>query len=170
MVNLLVAHGAAIDGGRHGYTPLLEAIGLRNYDVIPVLLAHGADVGARYDTGQTPLHYASGWFQREDHELAKSLLERGAIVNATDEKGRTPLHWAAFAPWDGGLFMAKFLLDNGADVNAMSLIGRSPLQESLIRDNQSVAELLLTHGADVRVLNRTQKEQILGFASGEPRE
>jgi ankyrin repeat protein len=172
MVNLLVAHGAAIDGGRHGYTPLLEAIWLRNYDVIPVLLAHGADVGARNDTGQTPLHYASVWFQSEHHELAKSLLERGAIVNATDEKGRTPLHWAAMSSGslDSDLFMVKFLLDNGADVNALSTLGFSPLQEAIITNSQRVAALLITRGADVRVLSRSQRERFLRFASGESRE
>jgi ankyrin repeat protein len=171
MVNLLIAHGAAIDT-RHNsnYTPLMDAILGHASDVIPMLLAHGADGGARNNSGQTPLHYASIWFESEHHELAKSLLECGAIVNATDEDGRTPLHWAAFAPGDSGLFMVKFLLDNGADVNALSTLGSSPLKYSINSNSQRIAAVLITHGADVRVLNRRQREQILRFASGESRE
>jgi hypothetical protein len=171
IVNLLIAHGAAIDP-RHNsnYTPLMGAILGHASDVIPMLLAHGADGGARNNSGQTPLHYASMWFKSEHHELAKSLLDHGAIVNATDEDGRTPLHWAAFAPGDSGLFMVKFLLDNGADVNALSTLGSSPLKDSINSNSQRVAAVLITHGADVRVLNRRQREQILRFASGESRE
>jgi hypothetical protein len=45
-VNLLVAHGADINGrGEDGNTPLIVAILWQKYDIIPVLLAHGADVG-----------------------------------------------------------------------------------------------------------------------------
>jgi ankyrin repeat protein len=54
--------------------------------------------------------------------------------------------------------MVKFLLENGADVNAISLIGRSPLRDAFSRKNQSVAALLLKHGADVTVLNREESE------------
>jgi ankyrin repeat protein len=137
----------------NGDTPLLFAVIWQKYDVIPTLLAHGADAGVHNKRGHTPLHYSSWWFSSQHHELAKSLLEHGASVNATNNGGVTPLHWASAAPQDRGLFMVKFLLENGADINAISTRARSPLQNAFSLDNQSVAALLLEHGAVVRLLN-----------------
>jgi ankyrin repeat protein len=158
MVNLLVTHGAAVDG-RDGYgnTPLLLALQCLNCSVVPVLLAHGADAGAHNKGGTTPLHEASIWFDSDHHELAESLLAHGAVVSAIDDSGLTPLHWASLAPQNRGFFMAKFLLQNGADIDAISERGRSPLQEALSRNNQSVATLLLTHGANVGALDGREK-------------
>jgi ankyrin repeat protein len=164
MVNLLVTHGAAVDGrDGNGNTPLLFALQCLNCSVVPVLLAHGADAGAHNEGGVTPLHEASMWFGSGRRELAESLLAHGAVVSAIDEYGQTPLHWASSAPRNRGFFMAKLLLQNGADVDAISKGGRSPLQEALSRNNQSVAALLLTHDADVRVLNRREKEQLISI-------
>jgi hypothetical protein len=91
MVNVLLAHGAAIDGrNAAGDTPLLAAVHFRAQDVITTLLLHGADVGIPNNRGDTPLHYASCWVESEHHELVKSLLEHGAFVNATNNRGETP--------------------------------------------------------------------------------
>jgi hypothetical protein len=159
MVNLLVAHRAAVNRRNvDGETPLLVAISERAQDVIPMLLAHGADGGRANRSGATPLHLAS-WFNSEHHELAKSLLARGAVVNARNRKGETPLHCASSDPQVDGLFMAKFLLNNGADVNAASNRGHSPLQYSVRSYNQSVTALLVTHGADVEVLKRSDRNR-----------
>jgi ankyrin repeat protein len=44
LVNLVIAHGAAVDVcNKDGDTPLLVAIRWHSQDVIPLLLAHGAD-------------------------------------------------------------------------------------------------------------------------------
>jgi ankyrin repeat protein len=163
MVNLLIAHGVAIDGRLGREAPLFPAIRGWNYDVIQVLLAHGADAGIHNQRGETPLHMASRWFRGQDyreHKVVKSLLEHGAVVNATDLYGESPLHWACGVPRDRGLFMVKFLLENGADINAISGLGFNPLQVASSRNNQSGAALLFTHGADVGVLNRGEGEQM----------
>jgi ankyrin repeat protein len=55
--------------------------------------------------------------------------------------------------------MVKLLLENEADVNALCKGGRSPLQIAISRDNQSVAVLLFTPGADVSVLNESERER-----------
>jgi ankyrin repeat protein len=114
-----------------------------------VLLAHGADRGARIaDGGWTLLHYAANFWTGDYNGLARSLLMLGADVNAIDASGKTPLHFAARGIADDhGLFMAKFLLENGADVDALCNDGRSPLQDAMSRDNDRVAALLLAHGA-----------------------
>ena len=60
---------------------------------IELLLAHGAEVGAKDSNGLTALHYAA----RTDYglELAELLISRGADVNARDGAGRTPLDHAS---------------------------------------------------------------------------
>ena len=62
-------------------------------DVIEVLIAAGADLNARNDRLETPLHHAAGNRGRPDVVLR--LLAAGAEVDATDDRGRTPLYWAA---------------------------------------------------------------------------
>jgi ankyrin repeat protein len=69
------------------------------------------------------------------------------------------LHWASSDYEDLGLSMVKFLLEKGVDVNALCEGGRSPLPIAISRDNQSVAALLFTHGADVSVLNESERER-----------
>jgi ankyrin repeat protein len=147
MVNLLIAHGAAIDArNEDGDTPLLSAVREENYDVIPVLLAHGADGAAHNNYGETTLHYASTWRDSDHHELAKDLLEHGAVVNATDMMGKTPLHWLIEYHQGACLLMAKLLLENGADVNAVSNDGLSPLQLALSGEcSPEVLALLFKH-------------------------
>jgi ankyrin repeat protein len=158
MMELLIAHGAAVDARtRDGDTPLLLAIEKRDLSLIPMLLAHGADAGVHNNRGETPLHRISTWLDSRHYELAKSLLEHGANVDAIDLQGQTPLHYRiAFGTRStkAGPFVVKFLLENGADVNAISNDGLSPLQRILSFDCTSdVVSLLLEHGADISMLN-----------------
>jgi hypothetical protein len=85
------------------------------------LLSKGANVNARDENGQTPLHWAA-IHGRVD--VARLLLEHGADVNARDENGQTPLRWAAI---HGHVDVARLLLDHGADPSIRDRDGRTPL-------------------------------------------
>jgi ankyrin repeat protein len=92
-------HGADVDApSPNGDTPVLMALRDGKTDVVPVLLAHGADACAHGDRGETPLHVLSGYFNMDEQEkakvleLAKLLLEHGSDVNAIKFDGWTPLH------------------------------------------------------------------------------
>ena len=54
---------------------------------LTLLLRYGADIEARADGGQTPLHKAARWY---NPEAAVTLLEHGADTQAVDEDGSTP--------------------------------------------------------------------------------
>ncbi len=70
-------------------TPLHAAVRHGQEETVRALVGWGADVNARADSGQTPLHLC------ESAEIAKTLVEAGADTGATDdEHGTTPLVWA----------------------------------------------------------------------------
>ncbi len=85
-------------------TPLIMVAGLNWRDIgslgtdqesleaIRLLMAHGADVNAFNDDGQTALHGAA---QRGSIPVINLLLEKGAKVAVKNKRGRTPLDEAA---------------------------------------------------------------------------
>ena len=87
---------------------------------IKYLIERGADVNAKEQYGQTPLHYASYYNHIETTEL---LIERGADVEAKDEWEMTPLHWASCK---NRIETAKLLIEKGADLEAKCNKGKTP--------------------------------------------
>jgi ankyrin repeat protein len=83
-----------------------------------MLLGNQADVNARNDDGQAPLHLLSRREPRQDEddgsEDAKRLLERGANVNEKDKYDATPLHLASYYK---RLEIIRVLLDHGANTD-----------------------------------------------------
>ena len=64
-----------------------------NIETVKQHLAAGADVNAKGELGETPLHFAA---QRGHKEIVELLLAKDADVNAKEENGETPLDWAIF--------------------------------------------------------------------------
>jgi len=90
----------------------------------------GADVTARHEGGQTPLHWAAG---NGSPANIQALLDAGADVVARNEYGRTPLHNAA---WSGNPATIQALLAAGADANAKDEVGKTPWD--LAQDNKKL--------------------------------
>ena len=69
-------------------------------EIIELLLNSGADVNAKDNGGQTPLHGAARRgsdipeVRRDTAEIAELLLNNGADVDAKNNEGKTPLHIA----------------------------------------------------------------------------
>ena len=95
-------------------TPLMEASSSGHYEIVKLLLSHGADVNAQSSSGNTPLMYACA---SGHSEVVRSLLEAGANVEDHNENGHTPLMEAASA---GHVEVAKILLEFGAGINTHS--------------------------------------------------
>jgi ankyrin repeat protein len=123
--------------------PIHDAAGAGKVEALRRLLAEGADVNGKSDTGATPLHAAAAWGHRD---IAELLLSKGADVDAKDWNGMTPLHFAANGDHKN---LSVLLLEKGAAVNAKALNGWTPLHVAAVWGHTSVAMVLIARGADV---------------------
>ncbi|WCJ60976.1 ankyrin repeat domain-containing protein [Fontisphaera persica] len=82
---------------KFGWTPLLAAVFHNNTNVIPELLAAGADINLASKDGETPLMMA---VSRGDDSvgLVKYLIDKGADINRKDNSGRTVIDLANALP------------------------------------------------------------------------
>jgi ankyrin repeat protein len=151
-VQLLLEHGADVNGDLHYWTPLHQATQNTSVEIVRILLEHGADPNARTTDGSTPLHlvaqYQSGAFRSSSnlYEIALVLLERGANVAAKDDEGRTPLYRAA-RNWS--VEPVRMLLEHGADLNARTNNMSTPLHAAAANKTDEVLRLLLKRDANV---------------------
>jgi ankyrin repeat protein/peroxiredoxin len=94
----------------------------------------------------------------------QDLIAEGTPVNGRDSLGGTPLHDAA---WAGEKDVAAYLISKGAEVNARHTEGGStPLHYAVLTNHPEVVELLLDHGADLKILYKTKTALHLAAASG----
>ena len=129
-----------------GFTPLHFAVAAaipdtsgrraRRLAIAKLLIDKGADVNAKSEHGNTPLHDV------DDEAAAELLIDKGAKINAKNN-GDTPLHMIMNEA------VAKFLIGKGADVNAKDANGRTPLHYAAYRGFADVVRLLLDKDADV---------------------
>jgi uncharacterized protein len=112
-------------------------------EIVSVLVGAGADVGARPDDSETPLHWAAS---NDDVELVDALLDAGADVNAPGSiiGGLGPVADAAVF---GGYRAGRRLVERGAPTNlyqasALGLTDR--VRELLTADPGPDAELVTT--------------------------
>ena len=156
-----------IDTNRRDFLgpPLLAAMHNRHLDTAKLLLTHGANINAKSQDGETPLHDAVVKYNAI--ELVLFLLDHGASIDATGADDETPLHEAVR---QSDLEMVRLLIAHGANVNAKSRDDQTPLYEAVATKNLDLVRFLIDKGADVNAKNSWQKTPLALAAACERNE
>lgn len=135
MVDLLLSHGADIDGRSHWWAGSFGVLDNCDPAFAPFLIERGATVNAN----------AASRLGMLDRLEALVAADPGA-VHARGGDGQTPLHVAR------DLEVARFLVEHGAEVNTRDVDHESTPAQYLIGDRADVAAYLVEHRADSDLL------------------
>jgi ankyrin repeat protein len=157
LVQRLLEVGAHVDAtDKSGHTALLLAIGQsHSIPISMLLLTHGADAGHQDNDGETPLLAACTSTSLTDTIFLESLLTHGAKVNTPNHLGTTALMRVASGASTALRSLGK---EVPAKLGSTSQVGPPRIQ-------MRVLELLLEHGADVKVSDKNGMTA-LTYASG----
>lgn len=175
IARMLIGRGAQVNTAEGVTSALHRATLLGRADEIELLLAHGANLEAVDEQGNTALHLASRGQSdapsaaliraganieavsgsglrplhlacvRNSESVARLLVAHGADLEARDEEGRTPLHHAVIA---GAIAAGRVVLEAGANPNARAQRGHRPLDIALM-GNSALTVDLLRYGAEL---------------------
>jgi ankyrin repeat protein len=152
IVDLLLAHGAAIEGSDGRESPLIGSTSLGAERVSRVLVAAGAALERTSVFGARPLHWAAWLGTPSTVEL---LIAHGADIEARcTEFGATPLFWAVHGNGPNGpanagdrVAAARALIEAGARVTTANKHGLPALELARRAAERDLYELLRRHGA-----------------------
>ena len=122
---------------------------------VRALLQSGVDVNKVYGADKTTaLHEAA----INDHALvALDLIDAGADLNAKKVCGETPLYKAVQY---GNTSVVMALTKSGADVNPTLADSSDTLLDMAIAERyDTIAALLISHGADIRKINTALRDE-----------
>ncbi|KAJ5581706.1 hypothetical protein N7535_000326 [Penicillium sp. DV-2018c] len=157
----LLKLGAKTDVPSNRAPPLLRAVERDHYEIVRVLLDHGASPDSADKEGRTALMTAA-WKNHAD--ILHLLITRGADVNKRDLRRRNALHNLAAdkdCRWGWGHEVVSLLLGTECAVDGPDghdELGRTPLHWACASGNLDLAEMLLTK--DVCVDGKWEGEKV----------
>lgn len=137
-------------------TILMDAASLNDYNMVKLLLDHGANPNLYGLERQTPLMFAIN----SDISILQLLIERGANINYTDIYGNSALMYLnANTNKKKVLEKIKLFVSKGANLNIQNIYGSNIL--FFYYDPES-EEYLLKNGADPNVLDKSGNSPLIG--------
>ncbi len=148
------------EGTALGCAPFLLASMAPHYDIMYLLLSHGANINTGSRHGWTPLMLAS---QRGDARCVIWLVEHGADVNHL-----SPDKWTALAEATNRGFarIMQLLLEARADPDIRAQSDWSPLMHAAYRGDLHGVQLLLMFGASIEEVSARDETVMLLAAAG----
>ena len=143
----LIHHGANVRAVTiQGFTPLHYAAYNGRAQMIPLLIANGAELEARsFDSHNTPLHQAAAG-QSDPADTVEQFLLAGADKEArTKPQLNTPLLVAVFSRKKA---CVTSLLKSGVNIEARDCDGWRPLHKAAYHGQLEIVKALLDHGAN----------------------
>lgn len=119
-----------------------------------VLLNNRAEINARNDFNQIPLHSS---MRRALTKLSQFLIDQGSDLNAQENNGTAPLHLAQDPK------INNFILDRSANPNIQDSVGDTPLHVAVRYKGNPIVNTLLAHGASKNIDNAAGKDAIDEF-------
>lgn len=139
-------------------TALVFAVRGGHFDVVKLLLEHGANVHA-HRLYETPFEIA---ITRRDFDMAELLIEHGANVAQSIGNNWTLLKRAVSQK---DVETIKFLLEHGADVNEKNWFTGTPLMKAASTGHTDIIRLLVEeYGADINAENEHNNGTALSAA------
>ena len=106
----------------------------------------GANMNVRNSDGETAVMLAA---MNGQHAAVYQLAQGGADINIHHEQdGLTALHLACFHNTSDAVIA---LLSSGADMNARSKDGFTPLLVSVVKENDTITQILVDNGVDMNI-------------------
>ena len=182
-IDFLLSKGANLESrNSRGYTPLGQAAGSDNLEMVRLLVEKGAYVNAIGEYGITPLSSAESsemkgnatllkkygawshfepdpkqpeWLDKCVEDEVNTFVSNGGNINECDENGYTALHWVAKerkSSWRTS-FLESFV-NNKANLESSSADGTTPLHLCCYSNNISLAKILLKNGVNPNIQNK----------------
>lgn len=126
-------------GYNNGETLLHFVIGLKNLDLVKLLIKHDALINLQNNDKETPLIKA---VNRKNTEIVNYLLEKDAEPGILTSSNITALHIAAF---QNSIEITKLLIRYNADVNVGDAHGLTPVVYAISKNNIDIIKILLPH-------------------------
>jgi len=143
---------------KHNMTALHRAVSIGHLQITEELLKQHVDVNVRGgESEETPLISA---VKSGDKTVVQMLLSKDANVSLTDDFNMTALHWAVVTRQESANIL-QMLLDKNADVNTQGCKYKETVLHIAARHpNLSAIEMLLTHGANLFLLDRNNMNAV----------
>jgi len=122
-------------------------------DISRAILNRNADIEARTNIGETPLHIANAYGQLKIIEL---LVDKGASLEAKTNDGLTPLH-VAIQHNNATPEIIEFLLNKGVNIEAKTKDDWTPLHYAVFKDRLDIVKVLSSRGANIEAKNKDGK-------------